>query len=74
MTLLSTKFNAAPNWSQRLPIARDIMKEVRAESDPYLDFAQKAWPADSYTEVQIDVKSIEEKTLELLTGRTEPTA
>jgi hypothetical protein len=31
LTLLSTKYNAAKNWAQRLPIAREIMKEVRAE-------------------------------------------
>jgi hypothetical protein len=32
MTLLSTKYQAAKNWSQRLPFARDIMAEVRAEN------------------------------------------
>jgi hypothetical protein len=32
MTLLSTKYNQAENWSSRLPVARDIWREVRAES------------------------------------------
>lgn len=33
MTLLSTKYNAAKNWTGRLPIAREICKEVRAERE-----------------------------------------
>ena len=32
MTLLSTRFNRAENWSQRAPIAREIFAEVRAEA------------------------------------------
>ena len=31
MTTLGTKFNIADNWSARLPIARDIFAEIRAE-------------------------------------------
>jgi hypothetical protein len=31
MTTLGTRFQKAANWSQRLPIAREIMAEVRAE-------------------------------------------
>jgi hypothetical protein len=31
VTTLATKFNRAENWSARLPIARDIWQEVRAE-------------------------------------------
>lgn len=31
MTLLSTKYNAAKNWAQRLPIARAIWAEIRIE-------------------------------------------
>jgi hypothetical protein len=34
MTLLSTKYNQANNWSARLAIAQDIWREVRAESVP----------------------------------------
>jgi hypothetical protein len=44
MTLVSTKYNAAQNWSQRLPIARDIWAEIRAE---------RPFPNDSYTEIPI---------------------
>jgi len=32
MTLLSTRYAAAKNWSQRLGVARDILAEVRAEA------------------------------------------
>ena len=31
MTRLDTKYNAAKNWSSRLPVARDIWHEVKAE-------------------------------------------
>src|SRR5580692_12279875 len=33
MTRLDTKYNAAKNWSARLPVARDIWHEVKAERE-----------------------------------------
>lgn len=32
MTTFATRFNRAANWSARLPIARDIFTEIRAEA------------------------------------------
>lgn len=34
MTLLSTKYHSAPNWCERLNIAREIWAEVRTERVP----------------------------------------
>jgi hypothetical protein len=63
VTTLATKFNRAENWSARLPIARDIWQEVRAERPDSIEAAVLP-PVESIPDA--DAMSFEE--LERLTA------
>jgi hypothetical protein len=68
VTNLSTHFNRAENWSARLPIARDIWAEVRAERGAELPDSIEAGAVLPVPVESVDVDSMPLDELERLTA------